>query len=238
MIYFLIGLFVVLWFLFIYHVVKNKRLEGFFYKGFTSFLFIAIALYGAFHFMTTPASGISMAIFEFKYARLILFIILGLVSGLIGDLFLEVQYFFNEKRIFTIKNGMIIFLIGHLLYIVGIINYTKFSIIALGIGLLMTIVVYIGGKLMDLKMGKLEIMTYIYTFVIFTMLGFSILQAIDLSFNLYSLSFMIGAVFFGISDLLLAPIYFKNEKSNLFVVSNLATYYLGQLLIALSIFFL
>jgi uncharacterized membrane protein YhhN len=238
MIFVLVGLFIVSWFIFIYHVVTNKRLEGFFYKGFTSFLFIAIAIYGAFHFMTTPPSGISMALFEFKYARLILLIILGLVSGLIGDLFLEVQYFFNEKRIFTINKGMIIFLIGHLLYIVGIINYTKFNYIALIIGLMMTVVVYIGGKLMDLKMGKLEVMTYIYTFVIFTMVGFSVLQAIDLSFNLYSLSFMIGAILFGISDLLLAPIYFKDEKSNVFVVSNLATYYLGQLLIALSIFFL
>jgi uncharacterized membrane protein YhhN len=238
MLFVLIGLFLVSWFAFIYHVVKQKRLEGFFYKGFASFLFTAVAIYGAFHFMTTPASGVSMAIFEFKYARLILLIILGLVAGLIGDLFLEVQYFYDQKKIFTINNGMIIFLIGHLLYIVGIINYTKFSIIALGIGLIMTIVVYLGGKLMDLKMGKLEIMTYIYSFVIFTMVGFSILQAIDLSFNLYSLSFMIGAILFGISDLLLAPIYFKNEKSNMFVISNLATYYLGQLLIALSIFFL
>jgi uncharacterized membrane protein YhhN len=238
MLFVLIGLFLVSWFVFIYHVVKQKRLEGFFYKGFASFLFTAVAIYGAFHFMTTPASGVSMAIFEFKYARLILLIILGLVAGLIGDLFLEVQYFYDQKKIFTINNGMIIFLIGHLLYIVGIINYTKFNIIALGIGLVMTIVVYLGGKLMDLKMGKLEIMTYIYSFVIFTMVGFSILQAIDLSFNLYSLSFMIGAILFGISDLLLAPIYFKNEKSNMFVISNLATYYLGQLLIALSIFFL
>lgn len=238
MIYVLIGLFIISWGVFIYHVVKHKRLEGFFYKGFASFMFIAIALYSAFHFMTTPASGISLAIFEFKYARLILLVILGLVSGLIGDLFLEVQYFHDQKRIFTIKNGMIIFLIGHLLYIVGMINFTKFNIVALIIGLVMTVVVYLGGKLMDLKMGKLEIMTYIYTFVIFTMVGFSVLQAIDLSFNLYSLSFMIGAILFGISDLLLAPIYFKNETSNLFVVSNLATYYLGQLLIALSIFFL
>ena len=46
------------------------------------------------------------------------------------------------------------------------------------------------------------------------------------------------AILFGISDLLLAPIYFKDEKSKFFVVSNLATYYLGQFLIALSIFFL
>jgi uncharacterized membrane protein YhhN len=234
----LIGLFLISWFVFIYHVVKQKRLEGFFYKGFTSFLFIAIALYGAFHFMTSTGNGVSSLLFEYKYTRLILFIILGLVSGLIGDLFLEVQYFYDEKKIFTINNGMIIFLIGHLLYIAGIINFTKFNFIALVIGLVMTVVVYIGGKLMDLKMGKLEVMTYIYTFVIFTMVGFSVLQAIDLSFNLFSLSFMVGAILFGLSDLLLAPIYFKDEKSNLFAVSNLATYYLGQLLIALSIFFL
>jgi hypothetical protein len=52
-----------------------------------------------------------------------------------------------------------------------------------------------------------------------------------------ALVFMIGAILFGVSDLLLAPIYFKAEKSKLFVVGNLSTYYLGQLFIALSIMF-
>ncbi|MCD4827082.1 MAG: lysoplasmalogenase [Acholeplasmataceae bacterium] len=238
MIYTLIAAFLLLWGLFIFKVVTDKRLEGFFYKGFSSFLFVSIAVYGAYHFLIQPNVASFNMVMLTKYFTLILFIILGLVAGLIGDLFLEVQYFYDKKKYYTIHQGMIIFLIGHVLYIIGLISFVKFNIAALVIGLVMTIVVYVGGKIMKLQMGKLAPMTYLYTFVIFTMVGFAIIQASELSFNLYSIYFMVGAILFGLSDLLLAPIYFKDEKSKFFVVSNLATYYLGQLLIALSIFFL
>jgi hypothetical protein len=91
---------------------------------------------------------------------------------------------------------------------------------------------------MKINFGNLWFMTYLYTFIIFTMVGMSINQAIELNLNGFSITFMIGAILFGVSDLLLAPIYFKNETSKLFVIGNLATYYLGQGLIAISIMFL
>ena len=133
---------------------------------------------------------------------------------------------------------MVIFLIGHIFYILGLSAFIGFNYLALIIGLVMTAVVYIGSKIMDIHFGQLRILTYIYTFVIFTMVSLSIMQAFGLSFDLYSISFMIGAILFGISDLLLAPIYFKGERKNLFIVGNLATYYLGQLGIALAFLFL
>lgn len=238
MIYGLIAAFLLLWGLFIYKVVTDKRLEGFFYKGFSSFLFIAVAVYSSYEYFSLTDGMLFSLLTHTKYVTLILCIILGLVAGLIGDLFLEVQYFHDKQKNYTIHQGMIIFLIGHVLYIIGLVSFIKFNLIALVIGLVMTVVVYAGGKVMKLQMGKLATMTYIYTFVIFTMVGFAIIQASELSFNLYSISFMVGAILFGISDLVLAPIYFKDEKSKFFVVLNLSTYYLGQLLIALSIFFL
>ncbi len=238
MIYGLIVLFLLMWGLFIYNIIKNRRLEGFFYKGFTSLSFIAIGVYGIYHYVSYPSVGFQILLFDFKYLILFLCIILGLVSGLVGDLFLEVQYFYFEKREYTIKKGMIAFGIGHFFYITGMSYFIGFNYYALLIGALMTLVVYLGGKIMKLEMKKLEVMTYIYTFIIFVMVGLAVLQAFKLDFNGYSLSFMIGALFFGLSDLILAPIYFKNEKSHIFTVANLATYYLGQVLIALSILFL
>ncbi len=101
----------------------------------------------------------------------------------------------------------------------------------------MVLVVYVGSKLMKIDFKSLAIMSYIYTFIIFTMVGLSVIVYIN-DLSQASLIFMIGALLFGISDLLLAPIYFKEEKSKLFVVGNLGTYYLGQLLIALSIIFI
>lgn len=238
MIYFLIVVFVLMWSLFIYHVLKDKRLEGFYFKALTSFIFIIIFVYGVFRFYTKTPIIPEIVLFQYKYIYLFTFVLLGLVSGLIGDLFLEVLWFYKERRNYIIKQGTIIFLIGHVFYILGLNSFVGFNYIALIIGLVMTIVVYLGSKMMKIDFQNLKIMTYLYTFVIFTMVGLSIMQAFDLSFSLYSISFMVGAILFGISDLLLAPIYFKNQNHNLFVVSNLATYYLGQLLIALSILFL
>jgi hypothetical protein len=70
------------------------------------------------------------------------------------------------------------------------------------------------------------------------MVGQSLFLAIDSQFSLFSVVLMSGALLFGISDLLLAPIYFKGEKRVSFVIANLATYYLAQLLIAISILFI
>lgn len=236
MIYGLIAGFLILWSVYMYHVMTNKREAGFIYKGFTSFMFIITGVYGAYHYFTTPPLGPVILLLETKYIKLLTLVILGLISGLIGDLFLEIQYFYKPKREYIIHKGMIIFLIGHLFYIAAISIYTKFNYYSLLIGLIMTIIIYFGGKIMKFEMGQLEVMSYIYTFVIFCMVGASIFQAVELSFNAYSLSFMIGAILFGISDLFLAPIYFKGQKSNLFFTLNLSTYYLGQLGIAFALF--
>lgn len=238
MLYFLLALFALMWSIFIAHVIKGKRLEGFYFKGLTSFLFVAIFAYGVYKFVSEPSSGPQVLIFETIYVYLIIFVMLGLVSGLMGDLFLEVQWFYKQRRNYMIKQGMVIFLVGHVFYILAISIFVGFNYISLLIGLLMTLLVYIGSKLMKLDFENLKVMTYLYTFVIFTMVGSTIFQAIDLSFNGYSILFMIGAILFGISDLLLAPIYFKNETKKRFVVANLATYYLGQCLIALAFSFL
>ena len=102
----------------------------------------------------------------------------------------------------------------------------------------MTGVVYFGSKMMKLEMGKLTILSYVYSFVIFTMIGQAIMSAFTAGFLPSMTVFMIGAILFGISDLFLAPLYFGKKENNTMVVLNLSTYYLGQLLIAMSIFFL
>ncbi len=238
MIYVLIGLFMFMWSLFIYHVVLDKRLEGFFAKGFTSFMFIVIFIYGVYSFLTKRQETFYVLLFEYKYVYLILFTLLGLVSGLIGDLFLEVQWFYKKRKHFMIFQGMIIFLIGHLFYMLAMTLFSGFHYSALLVGFAMVIIVYVGSKLLDIDFKRLKLMTYIYTFIIFTMVGLSFYQAIHQGFSLYSVVFLIGAVCFGISDLFLAPIYFKDETKHFFVVGNLFTYYLGQFLIALAILFI
>jgi len=239
----LILLFTATWSIYIYFVVKDKRLFGFYFKGFTSFLFILTFGYGFYkHFLlnnplSIPANDVAqIANSELKFAILIF---VGLVAGLIGDLFLEMMHSDKTKDKHTIiAFGTIVFLIGHLFYIAGLTIIGSFSYISIIIGLVMTIIVYIGSKVLKLKMGKLEILIIIYTLVIFIMIGQAIMNAFYLEFNTFSVVFMIGAILFGISDLLLAPIYFGDKETNPIVVANLSTYYFGQLLIALAIYFL
>lgn len=239
----LILLFVLMWSLFIYFVVKGKRLLGFYFKGFASFLFISTFAYGFYkHFLIdNPLSlpGIDLATIFGTELMFAILIFVGLVAGLVGDLFLEMMHVDKTKnKQIIIAFGTIIFLIGHLFYITGLSIIGQFSYVSLIIGLAMTIVVYFGGKMMKLNMGKVEILTYVYSFVIFTMIGQAVMNAFYLDFNTFSVVFMTGALLFGISDLLLAPLYFGNKDDNSIVVANLATYYFGQLLIALAIYFL
>ena len=237
MIYGLIVLFVLMWSLFMYHVIIGKRLRGFYFKGFTSFLFVAVFFYGVFYKEITMFDEPNLFIMYVGELRIILFMGLGLVLGLIGDLILEVQYFHETQKNEQISMGMIAFGLGHIFYILALSSYYTFSYWSLFIGIMMVGVVYIGSKIMKIDFKSLAIMSYLYTFIIFTMVGLSVIVYIN-AITDAAFIFMIGAILFGISDLVLAPIYFKAEKSKVFVIGNLATYYLGQLLIALSIIFI
>ena len=98
MIYGLIVVFILMWSLFIYYVIKGKRLRGFYFKGFTSFLFIAVFFYGVFYKEITMFDEPNLLIMYVGELRIILFMGLGLVLGLIGDLILEVQYFHETQK--------------------------------------------------------------------------------------------------------------------------------------------
>lgn len=233
---FLILLFIVFWSAFIYFVVNDKRLYGFYFKGLTSFLFILTFGYGFYKYLIYHIN-LQALISKEMYFGICVFI--GLVAGLIGDLFLELMHVDKTKnKNIIIVFGTIIFLIGHIFYFVGLIRIGEFSYISILIGLGMLLVVHFGGKQMKLNMGKLTPLMYLYSFVIFTMVGQAIMNGFYFNFNSFSVVFMIGAILFGVSDLFLAPLYFGNENRNSIVVTNLATYYYGQLLIALAIYFI
>lgn len=233
MIYLILALFLLSWSLFIFKIKRGKRLDGFFLKGITSFAFVFLFAYGVYDYFVVAGHQVTESVLILMIA-----VGLGLVLGLIGDLFLEVQYFHENQKIRQIRYGMLVFSFVHVFYILGITEMVSFNYFSLLIGTIMTLIVYVGSKFMNIDFGRLKLMSLTYTFFIFTMVGMTVFQAIDLAFNAYSLSFMIGAILFGISDLLLAPIYFKQETSDLFVIGNLGTYYLGQIFIALAIFFL
>jgi uncharacterized membrane protein YhhN len=237
MLYVALVLFFSFWGLFINSIVKKKRMKGFYLKGFTSLTFMLVFAIGVYDFYVKN-NGLTLSLIDNKYLIFTLFIGLGLVCGLLGDLFLEVQYFYDKEKDSQIFSGMIAFFIGHIFYIVALSALIGFNYLSMIIGLVFTLVVAVGGIVLKMNFGKLKLPSYLYTFIIFTMVGQSMFLAIDNQFNLFSIVLMLGAILFGISDLLLAPIYFKGDKRVSFAIANLATYYLAQLFIALSILFL
>ena len=116
---------------------------------------------------------------------------------------------------------------------------SDFHYMAIVISVSVTILVIVMSYVLKIRYEeKIEFHHIFIHFSSFLMVG----QTIGLSsvegFSGGPLILMIGAILFGISDLILAPIYFKGANDKKMVILNLMTYYGAQLLIALSILYL
>ena len=113
-----------------------------------------------------------------------------------------------------INRGILAFSIGHIFYFFGLLMISDFHYMAIVISVSVTILVIVMSYVLKIRYEEKSNFIYIYSFLIFLMVG----QTIGLSsvegFSGGPLILMIGAILFGISDLILAPIYFKgaNDK--------------------------
>jgi len=151
-------------------------------------------------------------------------IVAGLFFGLLGDLFLE----YENKFLF----GMIAFLVGHIFYSFGfgmkfgIPNFNVFIIT-----LLVLLILYFGVLFKKVKGFKLPI--FIYVIVIGIMFSFTFAAG-----DIYYIRFLLPLAggLFVFSDFLLAFQKFV-RKIRYSEIIILGTYFLAQLLIALSTIF-
>jgi hypothetical protein len=168
-------------------------------------------------------------------------VLIGLTSGLIGDLVLALRPLrplVEDKKIIVF--GIIFFSLGHFSYLLGLseIPFMELSWLSFLIGIIVSGVVIYMSYLLKFEMGKARIPAYVYAFLIFTMIGQSVIFYLSNTEQMFFLLFMIGALLFGLSDLILAPIYFQKQNKKLLIALNLMTYYGAQILIAYSLFFL
>ena len=168
-------------------------------------------------------------------------VLIGLTCGLIGDLVLALRPLRpkeEDKKIIVF--GILFFSLGHLSYLLGLseIPGLNLSLIAFVIGLLVALVVVYMSYLLKFKMGKARIPSYVYAFLIFSMVAQSVMYYMQVPDATLFLLFMIGAILFGVSDLILAPIYYQNPQKPIMIILNLVTYYGAQILIAFSLFFI
>jgi len=225
MIFYILSAAVLLVFLYILIEIKGNPIQAFFMKALASFGFIMVFV---------------NASFERDVLKLFIFLfLLGLVSGLLGDLFLALRPLRpKDENEMLINRGILAFSIGHIFYFFGLLMISDFHYMAIVVSVAVTSLVIIMSYVLKFDMKNNQIPSYIYSFLIFLMVG----QAIGLSmvegFSGGPLIIMIGAILFGLSDLILAPIYFKGVEDKKMIVLNLTTYYSAQLLIAISILYL
>ena len=207
---------------------KDKRsVGGVFLKNTVSIFFILTAALGLY---VNPDS--------LKYA---LPIICGLVFGMLGDIYLDQKWVYPDDMKKYLYAGFISFGIGHLFYIPAMVRAAGLDLKLLFIPVAVGVVVGVGNLLLEKPMkqnfGEYKVIVTIYGFILAFMAATAVVCAVVTGKTTFIL-FAAGGVFFLLSDLILSPMYFGEGKNTpLNFVLNHVTYYLGQYLIALSVYF-
>lgn len=225
MVYPFLGIALVMMVIYILVELTQKPLYALFMKALASLSFILL--------------GVTRLLFvQSAYPELLGWVLLGLASGLIGDIVLALRPLRpKEEDKIIIVLGIISFALGHLFYLVGLSTIESISWIGYVMGMVAMGIVIIMSKIMKFEMGIARIPSYLYAFMIFLMIGQGIVLMTSRPQEIAYLLFMIGAILFGISDLILAPIYYIPQTSKMMIVLNLLTYYVAQIFIALSLWF-
>lgn len=226
--------------LFLYVRVKKGGILGLLTKTLASIFFIATAVVA---FMFNPACDRFFG----------MFIVLGLVFGLLGDVFLDLKYCYPKDNDLYTFTGMGCFAMGHISYLLGI--YLTFYtgdlltlLIPIAVAVVFAAVVIVGGPMLGMKYGKFKVPALIYAFLLTFMLCANAAFMI-VSFSPFWLVMTLGGLMFILSDLALSQTYFVYKKKEgfenevlvyennpVFVIFIHITYYAAQFLIAISLF--
>lgn len=176
-----------------------------------------------------------------------LFVLLGLLCGLIGDFVLDNKVVYKEHQNIYLNTGMLSFGVGHVFYFVAAtiiavaIGRAKESnistlnmLVSLGVSLVLTTGIMLMSKPMKLNFGKFFYQTIAYSLVLTFMSCYSVMLAIAVP---VLWTFAVGICLIFVSDLVLSTMYFGGQESNkLLIVLNHAIYYAGQIFIAITLF--
>ena len=218
--------------------MKNP-LFAIFLKAFASLGFIIVFAASLYQLLQDNMIDQSFVDGRSDLLKATLFILLGLSSGFMGDLVLALRPLQSrEKDKTVIIYGIISFSLGHVFYLLALFSISNFGIFSVVLGLVMTLIMIIMSKVLGFEMGIAKVPSFMYAFLIFMMVGQTLLLGNQQSYGTFSLLFIAGAVLFAMSDLILSPIYFKQMNQKWMIAMNLITYYGAQILIAASVFYL
>ena len=189
-------------------------------KGLASALFVVVGVLGALG--STDTSYVWC-------------VVAGLALGAIADVLLNLRYVFvGRKGQLAFLVGILVFFIGHLVYVVALAQHCKYLLGCIVVGILFGIVllIWIFRQITAELVFKIFGVFYICTIAVMNVVAICVVfvtPTADAGF------FACGAILFLVSDILLILNTFGSEQKFSRRIANLMLYYMGQLLIALSL---
>lgn len=205
--------------LFIFQEHKENYVNAVTLKGLASLCFVILG------FLTSKGGTGSLPV------------ITGLILGAIADVLLNLRYVFAEKGKLVFLIGILVFLSGHIAYLAAVLpmNPNPLLFIFGGIVLTALIMKWLFTKITVAKAFKIFGIFYIGAIVILNCIALGNLIS---SYSTFHLIFFAGAFLFLISDIVLILNTFGSVSKFSLRITNLSLYYIGQILIALSLLFL
>lgn len=204
---------------FIYYEHKEKYVLAVILKGLASLCFV---LFGVL---------CSIQALNMQFAKMVK---IGLLLGLIADIMLNLRFVFkkNGKLVFLV--GILVFLAGHVLYLCALIPGYSYALVTTLTGIIVSALVlkWIFTQIEAEKAFKIFGVFYIGVIVIMNAFA---LRNFILDSQMSNLIFLIGAISFLFSDIVLILNTFGKETKFSLRITNLSLYYVGQLLIAFSL---
>ena len=213
----LIPLCLALAWLFLRQERREKYVPAVLLKGLASCCFVLLGL------LASPGTPL---------ARLV---VLGLVLGCAADVLLNLRWVFEKKGKLIFLVGILVFLGGHILYLAAVLPLcgNRLAIFLAGAALTALLMGRIFKRITAEKAFKIFGVVYIGAIVLLNCAAVANLLAAPSSFTGL---FAAGAVFFLASVVLILNTFGSETKQSL-RVTNVMLYYVGQLLIALSLLF-
>ena len=202
---------------------REKYVPAVILKGSAAIIFCIIGIVA----MTTAAVNQS-------FAKLVVF---GLCFGALGDILLNLRFVFSKIGQKFFLAGVVAFLTGHILYLCAIapLSANLMPCLIVGVILAAALLTWIF-KTLTVKLA-FKIFGVLYIGAIVLMTAVAIGNVITMP-AAASWMHALGAVLFTLSDIVLIFNTFGSEQKFSMRITNLSLYYLGQLLIASSLFFI
>jgi len=214
---------------------EKKYVPAVVLKGCASVMFCVIGFLGFDLLKITTLNLVEPELDAALYYKLGELVFIGLVLGGIGDILLNLRFVFEKKGQIFFLAGIAAFLAGHIVYMVSLIKVSTAVLIPTVCGIIAAaILLFIIFKTFEVKIA-FKIFGVLYIGAVCLMAAYAIGNFIT-SLSVFSLVYALGAVFFLVSDVVLIFNTFGKTQRFSLRITNLSLYYIGQLLIAFSLF--